>query len=395
MPGNVAIGWSNHSSAFTAGQTAAKTAAKRLGARAVSLVLVFGSSWYDQAQLLEGVRAILGQVPLSGGSTAGELTPDGPQSRSCVVLAVAADAGLRIGVGCAGGLQGDPRLAGHDVAQQAVRQLASAPRHGFLFFGDGLYPRYTKVLQGIQEVLGTHFLVAGGLTGDDLRLTATFQYGETVKRDAITGLLFGEGCRVGVGLEHGFQPISKPRKITRAQDNVVYELDGKPASSVYEEYLGATGMAAIQQTKLSRVAVAYPLGIRIDQPGRFLLRHVLSFGERGSLVCTGEMVEGVWVHLMLGSKGLALEAASAAAGAAMRQMGTVEFVLVFSSAVRRRLLGRDAQLELARIRQVIGPAVPVAGFYTYGEQAPFHTSLPYGFPAVQTGACLVVAVGTS
>jgi hypothetical protein len=104
------------------------------------------------------------------------------------------------------------------------------------------------------------------------------------------------------------------------------------------------------------------------------------------------MLEGAWLRLMIGSKELALEAAASAARTAMNQVRTTDFALVFSSAVRRRLLGRDARLEFNRIRQVLGSAVPIAGCYTYGEQAPPSAETPYGQPSTQTGACLVITV---
>ena len=392
MSAHAAIGWSASSNAFAAGQAAARAVSKRLGRRRARFALVFGSSWFDQPPLLDGIRSVLGRTPLAGGSTAGEITPEGPESHSCVVLAIAEDAGLTVGLGMGTNLRNDPRLAGHQVAQQAMRQLNSPHRQAFLFFGDGLYARYTPVLQGIQEVLGTQFLITGGLTADDLRFSRTFQYGEQVQHGGIAGLLLGGGCRVGVGLEHGFRPISKPRKITRAEANVLYELDGRPASSVYEEYLGPRGMELIRHAELTRLTVAYPLGVQTDADGQFLLRNVLSFGGNGSLICTGEMLEGAWLRLMIGSKELALEAATSAARTAMSQVRVADFALVFSSAVRRRLLGRDARLELARIRQVLGSTVPIAGCYTYGEQAPPTTETPYGQPSTQTSSCLVIAV---
>jgi len=392
MTSHAAIGWSTGSNGFSAGQAAARATAKRLAGRRPRIALVFGSSWFDQPQLLEGIRSILGPALIVGGSTAGEITPEGPQSHSCVILALAEDTPITVGVSMGTDLARDPRSAGYQAAQQAVRQLGSPQRQAFLFFGDGLFFRYTRVMQGIQEVLGTHFMVVGALAGDDLRLVRTFQYADQARHDAIAGLLLG-GCQVGVGLEHGFRPISKPRKITRAEANVIYELDGRPASSVYEEYLGPSGVELIRGAGLARLTVAYPLGVQADGADQFLLRNVLSFGANGSLVCTGEMLKGSWVRLMMGSKELALDAAEAAAQTAMRQLSAVEFVLLFSSAVRRRLLGRDARLELARVRQVVGSAVPIAGCYTYGEQAPPAADVPYGHPLMQTSSCLVLAVG--
>ena len=127
-----------------------------------------------------------------------------------------------------------------------------------------------------------------------------------------------------------------------------------------------------------------------------LLRNVVSFGDDGSVLCSGEVTQGSWLQLMIGSRELALEAAQRAAQQAIRSLNHVALVLVFDSAVRRMLLGpHHAAIELQRIRQSIGPSVPLAGYYTYGEQAPLNTGASsYGQTATQTGSVLVVAFGT-
>ena len=387
------IGWSANANAFVAGQAAARLALQRLETRRAKCAIVFGSSWFDQAKLLDGVHSELEGVPIVGGSTAGEITPEGPKSHSCVVLALAYE-DLMVGVGVGTNVQAQARLAGYQAAQQALRQLTGHARSGFVLFGDGLLTGYAEVLRGIQEVLGTSSLVTGGLMADDLRFQQTHQYANgEVFHHAVTGLLLGGACTVGVGVEHGFSPVSKPRRITRASANVLRELDGHPASSVYEEYFGKSVMSTVREAGLTRQLIAYPLGIQLDSTGQFLLRNVMTFQEDGSVVCTGEMTEGGWVQLMIGSKELALQAAVLATQQAIRPLSSLRFVLVFDSVVRKRLLGQDDRVEIAQIRQVIGPSVPLVGCYTYGEQAPLGQPYAYGRTSVQTGAVLVIAVG--
>lgn len=387
----VAVGWSANADAFAAGESAARTAVQQLATRQVPCTMVFASSWLNQAALLRGVRSVI-QGPLIGGSTAGEITPEGPKTRSCVVLAIAQD-GLTCSLGAGTDVERDPRLAGYHAAQDALKRFKGSKRTGFLLFGDGLLTGYAEVLRGIQEVLGTSFLVTGGLMGDDERFATTYQYAQDRPlTKGVTGALLG-GCAIGVGLEHGFAPISKPRQVTQARGNILYELDGQPASRVYEEYFGEA-MPTIQRSGLTRQMIAYPLGVRVDGTGQFLLRTIMAFGQDGSLSCTGEMTEGAWVQLMIGSKESAIEAARLAARNAIQSLRQVWCVLMFDSVVRKRLLGRDAAREIASVRQVIGPAVPLAGCYTYGEQAPLGVPYAYGRSSLQTGACLIIAVGS-
>ncbi|MBI4354696.1 MAG: FIST C-terminal domain-containing protein [Candidatus Omnitrophica bacterium] len=381
--GTVALGWSNHPNALTAGETAGRMASHRMTDHRPRWAVVFASSWFDQPKLLEGLHRALPDVILVGGSSAGEILPDGPTSHSCVVLAVGDD-GMEVASGLGVGADRDPRLAGHEAALQALKRFQGKSRSGFLLFGDGLVGGYTETLHGVQEVLGTQSVVAGGLMADDLRFTQTYQYADDQALSrSVVGLLLGS-CAIGMGLEHGFEPISRPLRVTAAHANILQQLDGHPAMDVYEEYFGDEVMEHVHEKSFTRQLIAYPLGIQGETTDAFLLRNVREFSADGSVVCTGEIPEGATVRLMIGSKELALEAASRAAQTALRSLASVRFVLLFDSASRRALLGSDAAREIQQIRHIIGLSTPLIGCYTYGEHV---------LSTMQTGAALVIAVG--
>ncbi len=390
-----AIGWSTRSQAEEAGREAAGRALVQLAPSTPKLALLFSSSWFEQTRLVTGVRAALGDLPLAGASTAGEIVANGPISHSCVVVLLAGTE-LACSVGLGEEADRTPREAGRQAAASALQGFPDRPRAGFLLFGDGLITGYADVVRGIQEVLGTSSLIIGGAAGDDLRFTQTTQYcNDRAVSRSIVGVLLGGPILVGVGSEHGFAPLSKPRRITRAQANILYELDRQPAALVYEEYFGAELVQRMRTERGTRREIAYPLGIHDGSSDTHLLRTVVAFGADGSLSCSGEIPEGAWLQLMIGSRERALEAASRAAQQAIRPLNRVNVVLVFNSIARRRLLGLPhATMEIGRIREVVGTSTPLAGWYTYGEQGPFGTASVYERTAFQTGSILIVALGT-
>lgn len=377
------IGWSQHPDAVQAGKEAAEAALNRLSSLRPALAIVFGSSWFNQVQLLQGVRSMLGTLPIAGESTAGEIVPRGPASRSCVVLLLACDA-LTCSLGLGKDLDRAPREAGQRAAFSAMREFHGISRAGFLVFGDGLSTNYAEVVRGIRESLGTSFLIVGGLAGDDGRYLQTYQYcHQRVVSRSIVGVLLGGPIKLGVGLEHGFAPISKPRRVTRAHANVLDELDDRPAAAVYEEYFGSDLVQRMRHEG-ARQAMAYPLGLQDETHEGWLLRNVLSFGDDGSLTCSGELLEGAWLQVMIGQKELALEAARKAARDAVQSLSHVGCVLIFDSAIRRKLLGAEqAAAEISEIRKIIGVSTPLAGCYTYGEQT----------TQSHIGSVLLVAIG--
>jgi hypothetical protein len=270
------------------------------------------------------------------------------------------------------------------------------PRTAVLTFGDGLAHGYAGVVRGIQEQLGLQSVIAGGLAADDGHRGQTFQYcNERVLTRAVVGALFGGAGRLGIGIEHGFAPISRPWRITSAKANVLTELDHRPAASVYEEYFGSDVVARLRRTGLGREAIAYPLGIQSGGSKHWVLRNVLAFQGDGALACNGDVREGAWLQLMIGSRELALEAAETATRRALETVHAPAALLIIDSASRRQLLGEHyTALEIARIRRVVGPGVPMAGCYTYGEQAPVDDGSPDGADtAIQTGSVLAIAFG--
>lgn len=390
----VTVGWSTRAEAGQAGHEAASSALEQLSAFVPKLAIVFGSSWFDQPALLQGIRSVLGTTPLIGASTAGEITPRGPISHSCVVVLIASEA-IVCSVGTGEEVHQNPREAGQRTAYAAIKGFHGSTRTGFLFFGDGLVTSYADVVRGLQEVLGTGTLIVGGMAGDDLRFTQTYQYcSDRALTQAIVGVLLGGSISMGVGIEHGFAPISKPRRITHAKANRLMQLDRQPAASIYEDYFGQEFVDRMRTEGLTRQGIAYPLGIQSDTMDQWVLRNVVSVERDGSLMCSGEIPKGSWVQFMMGSRELALEAARKAALQATRSVSHLGGVLVFDSAVRRKLLGpQHVAVEIAAIREAIGPSTPLAGCYTYGEQAPPGSALTYERTATQTGSVLVIALG--
>lgn len=279
---------------------------------------------------------------------------------------------MAVGIGIGASVERSPRLAGFRAAKDAVQQLNGKPRRGTICFGDRLVPHIAEAIHGMQEVVGTGSVVVGVFTR------------AAVSSDTVTALALGGNVAVGVGLEHGFAPITKPWHVTRADDRRLYELDGQPAAAVYADYVGAG-------------VHRYPLGITREppQPGVTeawggawagpcaLLRPVVAVSSDGSLACAGEVAEGAWVQVMISSRVLALEAASRAAQEAVRSLRTVSWVVVCESRVRMQLLGRESAEVFTRIQQIVGRSTPLLRCDTDAVYA----------GGLHGGALMVVAVG--
>ncbi len=390
-----AVGFSRETVSTQAAIAAADMALSKLDGAEPHFALVFASSVYDHSQLLGALAEKLPNVPLIGGTTAGEIVATGLLNHSCVIVLFHAPA-VKMGIGIGENAGQEPLQAGRKVAYGAAKNIPQNARKLMLLLSDGLMGNSSDWIRGLQEALGAGCPIVGGLCGDDLSFTRTSQFHqEKVYDHSLVGALFSGPIQVGIGMTHGFLPISKPRRITKSQAHVLMELDNKTATSVYTEYFGEERLANVPYTSITRQGVAYPLGIQHDGSNEWILRNVLNYTEDGCLVCNDTVPDSTWMQVMISSRSMALDAVRNAARSSIENMAQVSCALMFISFSRIKLMGTaHVEHEIAAARHLIGANVPFAGLVTYGEVAPIVIDgLPQNLTA-QSGCSLLLTLGS-
>ena len=386
----VGVGGGKGFDALKVGESAAQKAMEQLGKRKPDLVIVFSSSRMDQREILQGIRSITGPTPLIGCSSAAQMTGNSLDEDVVVVMIVSDRFRIRTGLGQ--GLRKDARKAGQQAAWTAHRDLKEKGRF-FLAFSDGLSGKNDDAIRGMQEVLGTNFPIIGAGGADNFRFEKSFQYYESqVFEDALCGSLFCGDVSFGLGARHGWLPLGRPRRVTRALGNVIETLDEKPAISIYEDYFGEEFYESGEP--LARRSLFYPLGLSIGTD-EWLVRQPLQVGSGGSLVCAAEIPEGQEVWMMIGTKESLLEATRQAGKTALAGLSgrKAKVVFAFEAASRRKLLGRDATQVLQILHTLFGEEVPIAGCSGYGEMFPLMDDLHLGQTCFLNEAIVLLALG--
>jgi len=206
-------------------------------------------------------------------------------------------------------------------------------------------------------------------------------------------VLFGGGINFGLGIKHGWKALGKIRCANKSQGNVVKEIDGRPAVKLYEDYLAKDTLELARE--LRRISIFYPIGIYLPGEKEYLLRNIISIKDDGSLVTQGDIPQDSKIRLMIGTKDSCLDAAADSCEEAKRNlMGQkVKFVMVFDSASRFSLLGRQCVKELEIIKETFGEETPLIGIYTYGELAPLKSISYLGHSYFHNQSISVLAVG--
>lgn len=374
MPTQAATGFSTQADTGVAIDESVKMARQVLNGHAPSLGVVFASPRHDLGQALAAAKKSLPAADIVGCTTAGEITEHG-LTRGGLALMLVSSAEMQLELRTAANVKAGPAAAAAELGRGFARAAEAASRKGLsesttVLLVDGLNGAGEDL---VGEVLGAtrrFQQVVGGAAGDDGAFKATHVGNGMAATDAAVALHAFSAKRWGIGVDHGLRPTTDRMQVTRAQKNVVYEIDGRPAFEAYRAHAAKKGVELAPESAGSFL-IGNELGIYFfDKLHR--ARAPLAVGADGSLTCAGEIPQGVQVCILDGEPDSMVAAAGRAAQEARKSMGGGEAaaVLLFDCVCRGMILDASFGREIEAVRQAF-PGVPVAGFLTYGEIARF------------------------
>ncbi len=222
-----------------------------------------------------------------------------------------------------------------------------------------------EVLESIKDEFSTNFPIFGGLAGDQWQMKETFQFFKTdVLSDSLPILVFAGPVYFSSGLANGWNPIGNKKKVTKVENNVVYELDNQPILEFYNHYLGS----------YSKISSEYALAVFPENEKEFYLRSpAASDPETKSIAFFGDIPENATVQLTECTSTDIVNASQTAIESAISNYDNDKppaTALVFSCATRKQLLGINTYKEMDLLRHFLPDSCSINGFYTYGEIAP-------------------------
>jgi len=329
------------------------------------LVLVFGDRrLLTECALLDAISSAYASAHIFGCSTAGEIAGTRVRDESLVVTALGFDRarveGARLTIDHHSSFDLGARLAAMLPADDLVHVLV---------LSDGLRVNGTDLVRGLTTGLPRGVTITGGLSGDGARFEETLVLwdGPAAPNTVAVAGLYGD-LTVGCGSLGGWDPFGPERLITRAEANVLYELDGESALDLYKRYLGehADGLPAI--------GLLFPLSLRTPEGRARVVRSILSVSEQDqSLTFAGDMPVGAHAQLMKANFDRLIDGAVGAARTSRESLrGSAPSVAILISCVGRKLvLKQRVEEEIEGVRDVLGDETMLAGFYSYGEISPF------------------------
>jgi hypothetical protein len=332
------------------------------------LVLVFaGPGYFSKAAFAPWLSKAFPTARRLALSTAGEISSQGVSDNSLVVTALRLDKGqLKIAATDIAGMH-DSAGAGRRLAEQ----LNEPDLKAVLLLSQGVAVNGSELIEGAVSVLGKDIPLTGGLAGDNGAFTRTWALLDDAVSDRLMLAVgfYGDAIGVSHGSFGGWQSFGPARCATRADGNILYELDGEPALEIYRRYLGEYAR------DLPASGLLFPFAILADDREESgLIRTLLAVNEAdGSLTLAGDIPQGGYLKLMHASADALVDGAEAAAEAATRMYSSPRqgLAILVSCIGRKLVMGDRIDEEVEAVGAVFGKNCVLTGFYSNGEISPF------------------------
>lgn len=225
------------------------------------------------------------------------------------------------------------------------------------------------IVQSMEQVIGSQVNIFGGMAGDDMSFVGTNIFTNQYSTDSgLAALVLNEEkiAMYGVALS-GWKAIGVTKTITRSKQNLLYEIDNKPALQMYLRFLGHDFETLDDRvTFFDSIAIYYPLQIERENREPMMCSPIGYDKLENALLLETEVQEGSLFRFSTPPDFDIVETILDSAREIKQTAKTdADAVLIFSCASRLSALGPMAQQENNGLAKIWN--APMAGFYTYGE----------------------------
>ncbi len=230
---------------------------------------------------------------------------------------------------------------------------------------DGFSRRISSLIDALYNTFGLAINYLGGGGGSlSLKQTPCVITPNGLRQDV--AVLAYVRAQSGVGVAHGWEPISNTYRVTESAGNEVISLDWRPAFEVYREIVETHADERFTNDNFFSIAKAYPLGIA--KLGAELIVRDPIVVDGNKLVCVGEVPTGGFVQILHGNQETLLAAARQALNlAGSSQKDHEPCMELFIDCISRVLyLENKFGLEIVAAHK---PGLPLVGMLSIGEIA--------------------------
>ena len=247
--------------------------------------------------------------------------------------------------------------------------LKKDPAHFAVVHADPQAPDVQGLVSDMSAKVASGYVV-GGISSSRTR---TVQVANEVVSGGLSGVALAPQVAVATRLTQGCSPFGPRYRVTAGEENIIAELDGRPALEVL---LGAADEKLI---RTGRILVGLP--VAGSDTGDYVVRNLAGIDPRGKLFAIGDTIEpGAQIVFCRRDGEAARQDLSRMLGALKEAAPRPRGALYFSCVARGEHMFGSRGAELGLIQRSLGE-VPLVGFFCNGEIC--HDRL-YGYTGVLT-----------
>jgi small ligand-binding sensory domain FIST len=230
-----------------------------------------------------------------------------------------------------------------------------------IIHGNPAHAEFGQAFQDLCTDMGDTFFVGGlGSAQSDAPLILN-----QAIESPIAGVLFQDSAGMVVSHSQGCTPIDNSHVITRCNQNLVMELDHRPALEVLKEDIGEVLAKDLENIR-NYIFVGFP--VPHTDTHDYLVRNIIGFDPDSSIIAVGEYVEEGQAMMFCRRDGNSAieDLQRMLKNISSRLSSPPKGALYFSCIARGRSQFGEDSAELKIIQQQLGD-VPLVGFFANGE----------------------------
>ena len=255
------VGYSENVDAFASGAETAKMANVIENPQ---VGLLFTSCNQDQNKIMEGVKSVLGDVPVIGcTSSAAICTQDGYLNKETGYSGMMLFGG-DTEVVTAGSKQTDesPREVGRRVAKEAISKRKGDDKEPDFFFMSASPANEEEYLEGIQDVIGNIPVFGGSAADNTVEGKWSILNNGEAYADGLTIAIFYTDSEMKNLYTGAYHETNNVGVITKVRDErTLVEIDHEPALKKYAEWTGKS-VESLMGNNLLTESICAPLGVK-------------------------------------------------------------------------------------------------------------------------------------
>jgi len=335
-----------------------------LDKKTINIVFTFGDrESVKNSKIFNELKVLYPNADIVGCSSSGNILGESISDASMIATAISFNEG-HVKLSIEDFTEADNLF---EISKTLVEKLPQENLKHIFLLSDGLHMNGSALASGANTGVD-NIAITGGLAGDGTEFQETWVIAnEEARQNRIVAIgFYGKSLTIESGCYSGWDEFGILRKITKSKDNILYEIDGKPALELYKKYLGEYAK------DLPGSALDFPMSIKKDNNSEAIIRTVLGTDEEEqSLIFAGDVSEGYLARLMRTNIDGLIDGSEIAAEQISKINEKTALGLVVSCVGRRIVLKQLSDEELESIGETLGENVQLTGFYSYGELAPF------------------------